>query len=251
MNETIASDRRSRRHRTPRMRTVALALLTGLLLPCCGYWILTHRAKRALRDAIAAADRLSPGWRLEEIEAARASPRPNSALRVLDANDLLPPAWKRQRGRPSAPEQQFLAALGSHTHDQCLTAGDVRSLKQTLSVAMPALDQARALAGVPDGRYPITWSSDAVTIIRRPHLDKVRDVATLLLFDALAHAGWRRRGSPVELPRGLERRPLCWQRVGLPGASGLHRRAGLHADRIRPGARRGCRFLVCKAPAPA
>ena len=53
MNETIATDRRSKPPRKRRMRTVALAFLTGLLLTACGYWILTRQAARALRDAIA------------------------------------------------------------------------------------------------------------------------------------------------------------------------------------------------------
>src|SRR6266851_4239727 len=50
---------------------------------------------KELRDAIAEADRLDPGWRLEELEAKRAviPAAENSAEQVLVINALLPHSW--------------------------------------------------------------------------------------------------------------------------------------------------------------
>src|SRR6266849_718197 len=82
--------------RRPRRRVVLWAALIAspflFLLAWRGYeWYLD----RDLRQAIAEADRLDPGWRLEDLEAARAevSDEENAALQVLAAKKLLPAGW--------------------------------------------------------------------------------------------------------------------------------------------------------------
>jgi hypothetical protein len=163
---------------------VSVALLTGLVLPTGAYLVLSQRSDRALRDAIAEADRLSPGWRLDDIEAARVSPRRNAAYRVLDAAEGLPPAWRAEMSEPGDDEQRLSAAIAAGAAGQWLTADRVQSLRKVRDAVMPALAEARALADQPEGRYSIIWERDGFST-RLPHIETLRDVTTLLSYDTL------------------------------------------------------------------
>ena len=73
--------------------------LTALLLAVVGagvYFAYRHyRTVAALEEALAALDRDEPGWRLQQIEAARTRvpDGENSARVVIAANGLLPRGW--------------------------------------------------------------------------------------------------------------------------------------------------------------
>src|SRR5713226_5803442 len=87
--ETTATSRRPLRRKLLWGALIASPFL--FLLAWRGYeWYLD----RELRAAIAEADRLDPGWRLAELEAARAEilDEENAALQVLAARRLLPAA---------------------------------------------------------------------------------------------------------------------------------------------------------------
>ena len=60
-------------------------------------------------------------------------------------------------------------------------------LKANLDVVQPALVQAWRLVGYPFGRYPITYSKDAVNTLL-PHAQRNRTIAHLLSYDALRRA---------------------------------------------------------------
>src|SRR5207248_825627 len=69
---------------------------------------------RAFRTAIAEADRLDPGWRLMELEAARAEipDSENAAIQVLAVRKLLPPGWfAPPPASPSTPMEDDLDHL--------------------------------------------------------------------------------------------------------------------------------------------
>ena len=97
--------------RRRRMRIVLGILLACAVLATAYILILLHLADKDLRDAIAEADRLDPGWRLEELEAKRAdiSEEQNSARVVLSAERLLVQPWPPGRwpeiGRASCRER--------------------------------------------------------------------------------------------------------------------------------------------------
>src|SRR5262249_62394996 len=54
-----------------RLVRVALILILVILALCCGLGYRWLAQERELREAIAEADRLDPGWRLSELEARR------------------------------------------------------------------------------------------------------------------------------------------------------------------------------------
>src|SRR5436305_12905989 len=84
-----------------RRRRIWLRLALGLLavMAAC-YGVLVYRAHWELSAVMAELDRRDPGWRLEEIEAAREviPPQQNSAGPLLAARALLPAQW------PTTPE---------------------------------------------------------------------------------------------------------------------------------------------------
>jgi hypothetical protein len=172
------------------MRRIAIALPMGLVLLAVGYHVLSPPDERALRAALAQTDRLSPGWRLGDLEAARARVPDdrNAALLVLDARDQIPPEWQGTEGEPSAAEQALQAAMEAHhAPGACLNAEAARSLRAARDAVGPVLAGTRALADLPDGRYPVVWARDAIST-PLPHLKIVRQVATVLSYDALVRA---------------------------------------------------------------
>src|SRR5438270_13289955 len=76
-------------------RWVVVALLTVATIGVGGYIYLEFFSDRDLHEAIAEADRLDPGWRFDDMEAARAKlpDDDNGALVVLAARALIPAGW--------------------------------------------------------------------------------------------------------------------------------------------------------------
>ncbi len=138
-----------------------------------------HRARLEVAEAAAEADRLDPDWRFENIEAERRLPPPerNSALQVLKAKSLLPRRWPDLP--PAEDDGQAAPELS-----RLLTAREVRRLREALTQAGPALDEARKLADMPEGRYPITWAAD-IDSTEFPWFDAIHSVGPLLGFDGL------------------------------------------------------------------
>jgi hypothetical protein len=87
---------------------IGFGLLGGLLVLslAVGYILLIRAAEESLRDAMAEADRLDPGWRLEELEAKRQADEipveEDAAARVLSVLELIPEDW--QSSKPEVKE---------------------------------------------------------------------------------------------------------------------------------------------------
>jgi hypothetical protein len=125
--------------------SLALLLLFGVLGTVYGIaWV---AAQRALQEALAEADRLDPGWRLQDLEAQRA-PVPdeeNAALQVLTTRRLLPGNW------PSPRAYQTTRDL--HPPMQ-LSADQVALVQAQFASTAEARVKARNLTMLPRGRYP-------------------------------------------------------------------------------------------------
>jgi hypothetical protein len=159
-------------------------------------YVVYSMAARQLREAIAEADRLDPGWQFEDLEATRAP--------VPDAENAAPQvllAWKLVTGPPpvTAPDGSVTTPVGIlDTRDWetilldlpppvLLNAENRAKLTSQLADQARAVEAARKVADLPRGRYSVEWASDYVGT-PMPHLQQLRQVARLLGFDALRRA---------------------------------------------------------------
>jgi len=142
---------------------------------------------RDLKAALAEADRVDPGWRIEELEAARSTipDKENGARVLLEASSSLKATWPTPPVPLTAPslEEQLLALAPNEQLGEPL----LQQLKAELAPADGALPVARRLADFPTGRYSIHWNPD---VIGTPlsHLQEARRIALLLNFDAILRA---------------------------------------------------------------
>src|SRR5262245_54999823 len=106
-------------------------------------WYFSSGTDRALEEALAEADRLDPGWRLEQIEAVR-SPVPakeNGALHLLAVHRLIPPSWPDK----AELERSLEEAIPQHL----LNADQIKLLRTELGKAGKARIEARKLKHLP------------------------------------------------------------------------------------------------------
>ncbi|HJT77076.1 MAG TPA: hypothetical protein VJ739_07710, partial [Gemmataceae bacterium] len=197
---------------TPRKRRRWGCLALGLLVPAVllvgGYVFLRVRANQELREAVAEADRLDPGWRLEDVEAARLQlpDQENSALQVTAVAALVPPGW--------AGSTAFSDLFVNLPPERQLNEAQVKALRAELQKVAPALQKARRLADMPRGHYLIHWSPDFITT-PIPDVLRARKVAYLLEQESLLRA--QEKGSDsalrsvragVNVARSLDDTPL-------------------------------------------
>lgn len=170
-----------RRTRRRRGLLVAAVLLLPVAFFVGWYAYNTTSAKSYLDAAIAEADRLDPGWRLDEIEANRKvlPDEANGALQVLKAHAAVPKGWTSSKlSSAVAPARDPTAPL---------SAKPLRTLRAELATVPAALAEARRIANLPEGRFPITYDR-MPTATRLPHVPMLSDVACLLEADALLRA---------------------------------------------------------------
>jgi hypothetical protein len=138
-------------------------------------------ADAAMREAAAEADRLDPGWRLEELEARRATvpDKENSALLVRRARKLIPRNWAA--GKPFCELYDDLEDSGP---EKQLNAEQLKALRAELAKAAAALAEAVKLMDLPCGRFRVSYTSDWITM-DMPHIQESRDVGDLLEKQAL------------------------------------------------------------------
>lgn len=160
-------------------RFAYLALLT-LAVGAVRYWLWHRDVATKLAEALAAMDRDDPGWRLEDIEAAREviPEEENSARVVVAAAALLPADW---------PPQTLKDAFDRLDPPTRLDPDKYRWVWEELDRRGPALAEARKLADMPRGRYAITWARNPL-YTRLNDQQRSREVMHLLRFDAIRRA---------------------------------------------------------------
>jgi ABC-type transport system involved in multi-copper enzyme maturation permease subunit len=162
--------------------SILAAFLISLLI-----W--SEHSSKSLREALAETDRMLPGWRLDDLEAARerVPDAKNAALRVTGAGNLLPTAWRKAGDRLSEPEHKRLDAVGELSPLERLSPESYRSLQALVKEAGPALPEALGLTNLPAGRFPVAWTRDGISTML-PHLAIMREVANLLACEATLQA---------------------------------------------------------------
>jgi hypothetical protein len=172
------------------------ALLVGALLiaVAAGLYLVMYLSDWQLREAIAEADRLDPGWRFADLEAVRAlvPDAENSAKLVQWAGARMPhPLHVSPLDNDTDELEERLSAGLSQRPDEA-TRKDLRELLAEFAEAVAKARgftdrKARGLADLPRGRHTVDWSKDLVNTDMR-HLQAVRDVARLVSLDARQHA---------------------------------------------------------------
>jgi ABC-type transport system involved in multi-copper enzyme maturation permease subunit len=170
-------------------RRIALGLGPALAAVGITGLLPSWRAASVLRSVIAETDRLCPGWRLDDLEAARARlpETRDAARRVLAADAMLPPRWLGTRATPSVAERDRLDARAGQMPVECLEPAAQQALRAALDAVAPALAEARALVDLPEGRFPVVWAPDGIST-RLTHLAMAHGVANLLAYDVLLRA---------------------------------------------------------------
>ena len=169
---------------------VALVLLfAGLLVAVYTYTFFA--ARRDLNEAIAQATREDASWHLADLEARRPAvpDERNGALQAMKARALAPAPLPGQM----PVEEAGVAATGAATKtlgetldelgpDEPLTPQQAARLRAELARAAYALAEARKLADLPEGRFPITYTPDYVSTVVGGQ--QAREAAYLLKLDA-------------------------------------------------------------------
>jgi hypothetical protein len=177
-----------------RRKIVILSALIAVALIVAIPWIvLALNASRELDDAFSEADRLDPGWRIEEIEANRKKvpDAQNSALFILALQPLVPPNWPfwwhRQPPEAAGYTPEQIAELERDFSERepvlQLTSFEAKALRQEIARAAKALAEARKVADMPWGRYPIQYAPDGISTAL-PHVGAPRELAMMLNLDA-------------------------------------------------------------------
>ena len=155
------------------------------------------RADRDLRDAVAETQRLDPNWTFDEIEAKRITLPDglNSATRVREVKKLLPKQWPPEpsidgTARPGAPPVPVPPAIDGRVTglapELALDHELACELRRELVVVQAALERARTLRDLPQGRYAVEWSPDWLGTVLP--CQEARAVAILLRLDAAQRA---------------------------------------------------------------
>jgi hypothetical protein len=150
-----------------------LAMLTALGV----FW---HRDKMAtkLQQMMAEMDRTDPGWRLEDIEAARAEvlEEDNSARVIVAAAKQMPQRW------PSAAfPEEHLRLLPAN---EMMSGEDFVVLSRELNSVSEALKTADRLADMPRGRHRIHHERNPIMTLL-PDQQESRRIVSLLAYEAM------------------------------------------------------------------
>jgi hypothetical protein len=169
--------------KTPWGRRFVFAGALGLLAMLSTYLGIEFHADWQLRQALAEADNLDPGWRLEELEAGRAEvpALENAARMVLAVKELIPELWYAagEDQLDSSHEMRFQIDRVPPQHQY--TPEMIDFLQEALKRAEPALVEARKLADYPRGRFAVDWQPDYYyTSLQAIN---ARDPADLLAWD--------------------------------------------------------------------
>jgi hypothetical protein len=167
-------------------KRLALGASVLLLLAAGSVALFLSWTESALREAVAEADRLDPGWRWDELEAKRATvaDADNSAFGVLRAHRLLPSPWPDWQANPTTADLDVDRGLGELTPAAPLAPEQASALAGALAAAQPALAEARRLKELPHGRYPVLWDPAGLRF-SVPHVQAAQAVVRLLTYDEL------------------------------------------------------------------
>jgi hypothetical protein len=173
MNDPSSHSTASWFRRRRKLIVILLVILSSYGSLWGAYGFYSYRINRELVEAEAEADRLDPGWRLEELEAKRKQlpDERNGALPILAARKLLSEGWAAtplENARASEERGGRLRnvnfVLGWQLPPVLLNSEQTAILRAKLEPTTDALAEARKLADLPEGRFPISYGADPIHI---------------------------------------------------------------------------------------
>lgn len=168
-----------------RRRLILLGLFVLLVVVSVGLFNYYY-PEWDLQAAIAETDRLDPGWRLEDMQKARAeiSDEDNGALLVLAAAAVIPASWSSEIWAATSGVGERLLGLAPRQPPE---PQDLKKLRGELAKASAALGVARQLADRPIGRYAIKYADDYLSTLL-PQIQQARELSNFLALDALSQS---------------------------------------------------------------
>src|SRR5262245_2066539 len=162
-----------------RRRWWILALALGGI-PVFAGLVFVVSTRSGLNSLIAEIDRADPGWRLEEIEAARANypPEKNAALKVA-----------KIKGMPKQSYNQLFKLeelLSNLDPPALLNQQQIDALAKLMDASGDAVIEARTMIDFPHGRHAIQWTPDFISTILK--CQDNREAVRLLRNDAYDRA---------------------------------------------------------------
>ncbi len=182
-------------HRAPRRALwrrrgfwLALAIAGCLAGGAVQHYYRRHHNAGALRVPLEELDRADPGWRLADLEAARATlpDSDNAAICVAQVSDLLP---KITDPLPALHVRFDLRVRLEHLQpNERPSADDLARLREYLRNNASARNKAVELADLPRGRYAFVYKRDKLWPSAGAHYHDPGQVALLLSDDAMVQA---------------------------------------------------------------
>jgi hypothetical protein len=192
--------RRSRwRWLKPALKWLALVLI---VLIGAGFGVrayVMHKSDKDLQEVMDELDRTDPGWRWDEIQAAREviPPEENSAPILLAANKLIPKTWPGKSavyqpppdgfdpeplGETDLPSRIFKEEPNERLGDEVAEEARVE-----LAALAEAIAKVRAVGDLPKGRYDLVLDKNPLAT-KLPHAQDLRKSAALLELDSAIRA---------------------------------------------------------------
>jgi hypothetical protein len=173
------------RRKTRWLRYLLVLVLLFVLVPAGHYLYLRWSLHSELAAAMAETDQLDPGWRLENIEAARKSypPEEDSAPHIIKVTRLL--------GRASPSHHRDYEVVFERLPATArLNAQQIAMIAEAFAKVPEGVAEARKLKDMPAGRMPLKYSPDFICTLLPNHQD-ARVVMDVLRHDAMwrAHQG--------------------------------------------------------------
>jgi hypothetical protein len=179
----VSETTRPRRRLDYRKLIVVWLLLVVLFVAIQMFW---NRSKMEgkLQEALSELDRSDPGWRLEEIEAARDQmpDEENSAHVLIEATHHLSQPWPP----PGFPSEPFHIVPPNELLDE----SDFDRLSRGLERVKSVLAMAGKVADMPRGRYRLQFGTNPIAT---PVIDQYQSlhIVNMLVFDSMSwnHSG--------------------------------------------------------------
>lgn len=165
--------------------TVLVLLIVVTLVTLNAYYTLRHRGEQHQQQVLAELDASDPGWRFEQIEAARQAALPPAEKNVIEqavkVADRIPIEQYREWQKEAPPSPDRFPPPGDP-----LSVEEVAYARKLTVLCRDLIPEARELRHLTGGM--ILQPAENPLAITFPHLDKVGQVDVLLRSDAAVSA---------------------------------------------------------------